>query len=94
MAKFLRCVGLDRTAYHINVEQIAWMFRPRGARHTVIRFAGSPDAISVLEAPDQITSHGHSGEHADHGSAPMARTRASTAQSGARVRALDNERTF
>ena len=33
-----------RRLSHINVEQIAWMFRPAGARHTVIRLSGSPDA--------------------------------------------------
>ena len=58
MTKFVRCVGVDRMAYHVNVEQIAWMFRPRGATHTVIRFSGSPDALSVLETPQQIASHG------------------------------------
>jgi hypothetical protein len=71
MTKFVRCVGVDHVAYHINVEQIAWMFRPAGARHTVIRFSGSPDALSVLETPHEITSHAHSGEQAEHSGEQM-----------------------
>ena len=75
MARFLRCVGVDKMVYHINVNHIAWMFRPMGAHHTVIRFSGAPDAISVLETPQQITSTGHSSEQMERESAPIARTR-------------------
>jgi len=78
MARFLRCVGVDRVAYHVNVDQIAWLFRPHGADHTVIRFSGAPDAISVLETPQQITSAEHSEEHGDNTS--MARTRMGPSQ--------------
>jgi hypothetical protein len=57
MTRLLRCVGADRNAYYVNVDQIAWCFRPHGATHTVIRFAGTPDAISVRETPHQIMTH-------------------------------------
>jgi hypothetical protein len=81
MARFLRCVGVDRLAYHVNVDQIAWLFRPHGANHTVIRFSGAPDAISVLETPHQITSGEHDEEeHRDHTS--IARTRTAPSQHG------------
>jgi hypothetical protein len=92
MPKFVRCVGVDHMAYHVNVDQIAWMFRPAGARHTVIRFSGTPDALSVIEAPDQIRSHAGSGEHQEsfgqrtesHSVSP-GRARAPGGQGGART---------
>jgi hypothetical protein len=65
MAKFARFYGVDRNAYHINVEQIAWVFRPMGARHTVIRMCGTSDALSVIQTPEQIIAELDSGEHED-----------------------------
>ena len=89
MTKFVRCVGVDHITYHVNVEQIAWMFRPAGARHTVIRFSGAADALSVLETPHEITSHAHSGEHAQHSGmespSGAPRTRTMAGQRGART---------
>jgi hypothetical protein len=97
MAKFLRCVGVDHVAYHVNVEQIAWVFRPMGARHTVIRLSGTPDALTVLQTPEQITSHAHSDEHEDHDSLPIERTRMAGAQPRGRspsaARAFEHEGT-
>jgi hypothetical protein len=73
MATFVRFFGVDRNAYHINIEQIAWVFRPMGARHTVVRMCGTSEALSVIQTPEQILSELQSGEHEDD---PMtARTR-------------------
>jgi hypothetical protein len=68
MARFLRCVGADNNAYYINVDQVGWFVRPHGATHTVIRFSGTPDSVTVRETPHQIMTHagGHGGDRGEH----------------------------
>jgi hypothetical protein len=63
MARFLRCVGVDNVAYHVNLDQVAWVFRPHGANHTVIKLCGA-ETITVREPPQHIT--GHADEHHEH----------------------------